>query len=83
MELSVIDLVIKILQDAVFNHLLPMVQELSPFECRIFFFELPISVKVLAGVFCVGVVNTFLTDDDTRSFCGQCRSRSDCTKPAV
>ena len=23
--------------------------------------------------------NSFLTDDDTRSFCGQCRSRSDCT----
>ena len=22
-------------------------------------------------------VNSFLTDDDTRSFCGQCRSRSD------
>ena len=23
--------------------------------------------------------NCFLTDDDSRSFCGQCRSRSDCT----
>ena len=24
-----------------------------------------------------------MTDDDTRSFCGQCRSRSDCTECAV
>ena len=27
--------------------------------------------------------NSFPTDDDTRSFCGQCRSRSDCTGSAV
>ena len=25
------------------------------------------------------IFNSFLTDDDTRSFCGQCISRSDCT----
>ena len=29
------------------------------------------------------VFNSFYTDDDTRSFCGQCRSRSDCTELAV
>ena len=29
------------------------------------------------------VFNSFLTDDDTRSFCGQCRSRSDCTERGV
>ena len=29
------------------------------------------------------IFNSFLTDDDTRSFCGQCRSRSDCTEHAV
>ena len=28
-------------------------------------------------------VNSFLTDDDTGSFCWQCRSRSDCTECAV
>ena len=27
--------------------------------------------------------NSFLTDDDTRSICGQCRSISDCTEHAV
>ena len=29
------------------------------------------------------VVNSFLTDDNTKSFCGQCGSRSDCTECAV
>ena len=28
-------------------------------------------------------INSFLTNDDSRSFCGQCRSRSDCTEHAV
>ena len=28
-------------------------------------------------------INSFLTDDDTRRFCGQHRSRSDCTEYAV
>ena len=28
-------------------------------------------------------LNYFLTANDTRSFCGQCRSRSDCTEHAV
>ena len=27
--------------------------------------------------------NSFLTDDDTESFSGQCRSKSDCTEHAV
>ena len=27
--------------------------------------------------------NSFLTGDDTRSFCGQCRSRSHCTERVV
>ena len=27
--------------------------------------------------------NCFLTDDDTRSFCGQCRSKSDWTERGV
>ena len=27
--------------------------------------------------------NSFLTDDDTRRFCGHCRSRTDCTERAV
>ena len=29
------------------------------------------------------LINSFLTDDHTRSFCGQCWSRSDCTFCAV
>ena len=33
--------------------------------------------------FSYSVFDTFLTDDDTRSFCGQCRSRSDYTEHAV
>ena len=53
--LDVIDLVLKFWQYAVFNHLLPMVQELSPFERRIFVFKLTVSVKMLAGVFYVSV----------------------------
>ena len=36
--------------------------------------------ELLKGVYSV---NSFLTDDDTRSFCGQCRSRLDCTERAV
>ena len=28
-------------------------------------------------------INSFLIDDDTRNFCGQCRSRSDCTDYAL
>ena len=31
----------------------------------------------------LNVTNSFLTDDDTRSFSGECRSRSDCTNSAV
>ena len=34
-------------------------------------------------VVCERVINSFFTIDDTRSFCGQCRSRSDCTKRVV
>ena len=29
------------------------------------------------------LINYFLTDDNTRGFCGQCRSRSDCAEWAV
>ena len=32
---------------------------------------------------CEKVINSFLAGNDTRSFCGQCRSRSDCTECAV
>ena len=28
-------------------------------------------------------INSFPTDEDIRSFCGQCRSRLDCTESAV
>ena len=35
------------------------------------------------GSGCIFIINYFLTDDDTRSFCGQCRSRFDCTECAV
>ena len=28
-------------------------------------------------------MNSFLTDDDAISYCGQCRLRSDCTERAV
>ena len=29
------------------------------------------------------LVYSFITNDDTRSFCGQCRLRSDCTEREV
>ena len=31
-------------------------------------------------IFEIHLLNSFITDDDKRSFCGQCRSRSDCTE---
>ena len=49
------------MQDTVLNHLLPMVQGLSPLELRIFIIKLPVSVKALAGVLSVlGVLTALL-----------------------